>query len=213
MKTIKLHELSENPQHLETIARTLKDGGLVCVPCRGTYRILADFNDQSAVTGLMQSKRRTKKAPSLVFVKDSSQLKDIVDDVDPIAQKLADTLWPGPLTILFKPNPDLPRKVTKQVAKANGYIGIRIPQDDMLLSILDAFGGPVLVSSANKEKKSGETSPAQVRKNFVSRVDIFVDAGDLQGNPASTVIEINDGSWTITRQGEITEENLTDAVA
>ena len=143
-----------------------------------------------------------------MFVKDIEQLKTIAFEIDPVAEKMAKALWPGPLTILFEPSDELPRKITKQVAKANGHIGVRIPQDDMILSILEAFGGPVLVSSANKEKRGGETSPAQVRKNFVSKVAVFLDAGDLQGTPASTVVEVDNGEWSITRQGEITADNL-----
>lgn len=208
MKTIKLHEFSDNPEHHKTVARTLENGGLVCVPCRGTYRILADFDDERAVTSLMQSKRRTKKAPSLVFIRSVDQLKNITHGVDPIAEKLAKSLWPGPLTILFEPSDDTPKKILKQVAKANGHIGVRIPDDEIVQGILEAFGGPVLVSSANREKRGGETSPAQIRKNFVGTVDIFIDAGDLAGAPSSTVVEVVNGELKFTREGEISVEQV-----
>ncbi len=212
MKTIKLHELSESPAHYDTLARTLENGGLICVPCRGTYRILADIQDPGAVTLLQQSKRRTSSSPSLVFVNNVDEISLVADGVDPVARELASAMWPGPLTILFKPNRDLPRKVIKQVAKANGHIGVRVPEDDLVRRIVKKFGGPVLVSSANRENRAGASSPAQVRKNFVSRVDFFVDAGDLPGAPSSTVVEIDGGSVQIQRDGAVERERVLAAI-
>lgn len=212
MKTIKLHELSQRPELYDTLAGTLENGGLVCVPCRGTYRILADFRDPKAVTLLMQSKRRTSSSPSLVFVNDVDSLSEITDDIDPSADRVARALWPGPLTILFRPSKSLPRKISKQVARANGHIGVRIPEDDLMQRLLSRFGGPVLVSSANKENRAGASSPAQVRKNFVSRVAFFVDAGDLTDAESSTVIDIEEGQVKIARDGAIDRELVLAAI-
>jgi len=208
MKIIKFPELSQNPEHYKHLARTLESGGLVCVPCGGTYRILANLLDEDAVINLMQSKRRTSKAPSLVFLPDVKSLSKVTDNIPDLASKLARDLWPGPLTILFDPGDDIPRSVVKQICKANGHIGVRVPEDEALLQLLQEFGGPVLVSSANKEKKQGASSPAQIRKNFVSKVDLFVDAGDLSGNGSSTIVEIKDGNLAVTREGKVSLEQL-----
>lgn len=208
MKIIKSQELSENPDLYKQLVRTLQNGGLVCMPCRGTYRILADLLNEDAVINLMQSKRRTSKAPSLVFIKDRSELKKVTDDVPALAEKLAKDHWPGPLTILFEPGTDIPRKVVKEICKANGHIGVRVPEDEALHRLLKEFGGPLLVSSANKEKKAGENSPAQIRKNFVSKVDHFVDAGDLATSGKSTIVEVQGNAITIKREGDITQETL-----
>lgn len=208
MQTIKPAELS-SPETLRQLSRCLNNGGLVCVPCRGTYRILADLQNEDAVIHLMQSKRRTSKSPSLVFIRDMAALDGLVETVDPLVHKVAKEHWPGPLTVLFRPGDNVPSKVAKLITKANGHIGVRMPEDEAVRQLLIEFGRPVLVSSANKEKKSGASSPAQVRKNFVSRVDFFVDAGDLPQHPASTVVDIDNGTLTITREGEISAEQLS----
>lgn len=208
MKIIKIQEVAENPEHIKALAKTLANGGLVCMPCRGTYRILADLLNEDAVINLMQSKRRTSKAPSLVFVPSKDHLSKITDEVPNVANQLAKDHWPGPLTILFEPSSEIPRSVVKQLTKANGHIGVRIPEDELMVRLLQEFGGPVLVSSANKEKKAGASSPAQIRKNFVSRVDHFVDAGDLSGDGSSTIVEIKDGKAHVTREGNISSEQL-----
>lgn len=208
MKTIPADELDTHPEHYDTIVNILEKGGLVIVPCGSAYRILTSFRDVKAVTRLMQSKRRTGKAPSLVFVPHRNRLSEITDEVNPIAQSMARDCWPGALTILFTPSQDIPKKILKQVAKANGHIGVRIPRDTIARTILERFGEPILVSSANKEKRGGASSPAQVRKNFARSVDLFIDAGDLPPAPSSTVVRIDNGEIHITRQGDIPADRL-----
>jgi L-threonylcarbamoyladenylate synthase len=208
MKTIRIQELEERAGAIDEIVAVIAAGGLVCLPCRASYRIVADLGNEQAVGMLLQSKRRTSKAPSLVFVADRRALAQLVAEVDPLSDRLARQLWPGPLTILFDPHPDLPAKVVRQLCKANGKLGVRIPADQLVLEVIRRLGRPVLVSSANKEKKTGAGSPAQVRKTFVGKVDLFVDAGDLRPGPSSTVVVVQAGRLEVTRAGAISQEQL-----
>ncbi len=205
MRTIDLRN-EPTDQCFEEAAEVLREGGLVCVPCNGRYRIFADLWSASAVIELLQSKRRVKKAPSLVFIADESMLGETVDSVDDTARKLMDQFWPGPLTILMDPHPDLPKKVSKELSRANGRLGVRVPDDELARGIVRAFGGPVLVSSANREKKPGETSPAQIRRNFGNRIQLFLDAGDLANEGHSTVVDVDGGEVRVTRAGTIDEQ-------
>lgn len=208
MHIVKLAGPGAEPSFAEEASKVLHQGGLVCFPCHGKYRLAASLTDSAAVTALFQSKRRVGKSPALVFVASEEMLRSVVAEVDATAQKLIKSFWPGSLTILFEANPNLPRTVTKQILRGNGRIGVRVPDDPVALQILEAFGGPVLISSANKEKKAGDGSPAQVKKNFVHRVDLFVDAGDLRSELPSTVVDVSGGSVRITRPGSIEESRI-----
>lgn len=207
MNIIKLDDAADRGLYHES-TKVLQQGGLVCFPCHGKYRLAANLADPNAVTHLYQSKRRVGKAPALVFVSNEEMLRQVVADVPPLAHGLMENFWPGSLTILFEANPALPRKVVKQLVRANGHIGVRIPDDPIAQAIVESFGGPVLISSANKEKKAGAGSPAQVRKNFVHRVDLFVEAGDLGAEPPSTVVRVDGDRIQVVRAGSVTEEQL-----
>ncbi len=208
MHIIKLEDAVDRALYTEA-AKVLQQSGLVCFPCHGKYRLAASLSDVDAVMHLFQSKRRVGKSPALIFVANEEMLKRVVADVPPVAKRLMDAFWPGPLTILFDAHPDLPPKVVKQLVRANGQIGVRIAHDPIAMAIVEAFGGPVLISSANKEKKAGDGSPAQVRKNFVHRVDLFVEAGDLAAESPSTVVGVSDaGVVKVTRPGAISEEQI-----
>ena len=207
MHIIKLADAVDTGLYKES-SNVLQQSGLVCLPCHGKYRLLAALEDSDAVMHLFQSKRRVGKRPALVFVSNEEMLRRVAADVSPLAKRLMEAFWPGPLTIQFEANPDLPRKVIKQLTRANGHIGVRIPDDPVAMAMVEAFGGPLLVSSANKEKKAGDSSPAQIRKNFVHRVDLFVEAGDLVTEAPSTVVNIDSGTPKVIRPGAISEEQL-----
>lgn len=196
----------------EAMAEVLRKGGLVCLPCNGTYRILADLQDSDAVLRLLQSKRRVHKAPSLVFVDRIEGLKEITEQVNEEATAIMKQFWPGPVTILFEASSQLPRKISKELTRANGCIGVRIPEEKIARDVVKAFGKPLLVSSANKGKKAGESSPAQVRQSFLGRVDYFYDAGDLAPEPSSTVIGITKTGIEVVRKGAVSEEVLRAAL-
>lgn len=209
MKTITI-DGNVHTDIINEAAEVLQQGGLVCIPVNGSYRIVADLWNPSAVLNLLQSKRRVKKKPSLVFISDKSQLSKTTDQIDPLNFKLMNAFWPGPLTLLLDPHPDLPRKISKELSKANGSLGIRIPVNPLARRIVTAFGGPLLVSSANRNAKIGDSSTDQIRRNFSQNVSLFLDAGDFNQSLKSTCVEVVNGQVKVIREGLITEDMILD---
>ncbi len=212
MEIVKLKAGESPTSALSNAVNILRQDGVVCLPCNGTYRLFADVNSESAVMRLIQSKRRVKKAPSLVFVDEVGTLHRVVDDVSPLESALMKELWPSPLTIRFKASKKLPRKVVKELTKATGKVGVRVPQSPLSHKVVQSFGGPLLVSSANRGTKGGERSPAQVRQNFLGRIDFFLDAGDLKEVPSSTVVDVKKDRVKIVRQGLVPKIAIDEVV-
>jgi L-threonylcarbamoyladenylate synthase len=208
MKTIKAEPVADAKSQVDAVVEVLDSGGVVCMPCGGSYRLLADLSDQDAVLSLMQAKRRVSKTPSLVFIGEEKMLSQVAGDVDPGAYPLMKALWPGPLTIRFDASREIPSKVRKILTKATGKVGVRIPEESLVQQVVKTLGRPVLVSSANKENKRGEASPAQIRQNFFGRIGLFVDAGDLPDAPNSTVVEVKNGRVKVIRPGHVSEERI-----
>jgi L-threonylcarbamoyladenylate synthase len=211
MKTIKWSDSAEAGEIQQAVAEVLTGGGLVCLPCGGKYRLFADLGNVDAVMHLMQSKSRVRRAPALVFIDREDRLGDVAEEVDPVALRLARALWPQPLTIRVKPNPELPSKVLKQLGGSKSRIGVRVPADPFIRALLTEVGRPLLVSSANKEAKAGDGSPAQVRTSFSAHVDLFVDRGDLAPEPRSTVVEVHEGTVAVERVGAVGAEAIEQA--
>lgn len=214
MKTITLSEFLDDATLRREVKSTLERGGLVCLPVNGSYRIIADLHDTRAVIHLFQSKRRVRKAPALVFVGNEAMLHQLADDLDPMLSHLAESMWPGPLTLMVPTGKTLPRKIAKQISGGkDNRVGVRVPDSEWLRQLICELGRPVLVSSANRERKGGETSPAQIRKNFARELDVFIDAGELTREDSSTVVEVDKGQVKIVRAGAISADFVEEAVA
>lgn len=209
MRTINVQDLNESPALYEELADVLRDEGLVCFPTGRQYGVAAALQSEDAVIRLVQTKRRSAKAPSLVFIPDRSFLDDVVSEIPQGAEPLMDAFWPGPLTILFRPSPELPRKVSKTLAKrSKDRIGVRISHEEVPSRLVKAFAGPLLISSANISRKAGSNSAAQVRKNFGRQVDVMVEAGDVPHTTPSTVVDPESAKKPIVREGAIPADDV-----
>ena len=213
MKSIKLAETADVTALVRTAAEVLREGGLVCLPSGGRYRILARLDDVDAVRRLMQAKSRVKTAPALVCVRGEADIDLVAEDVHPLARRIARELWPQPVTIRVKPRSDLPSKVIKQLGGKNARVGVRMSGTPLMSAIVEAVGGPLLVSSANRERRAGDSSPAQVSKTFGQHIDLFLNDGDLQPGAVSTVIDFTDDALVIERQGAVAKDTIAQCAA
>ncbi len=213
MRVIPLAEFQSDPKKYQETEAVLEKGGLICFPSLTGYKLAADFNSPSAVISMIQAKRRVKNAPALVFILKKSWINKVAANVSDEARVLMEALWPGPMTLLFEPSEDVHPKVRKALTKAKGWLGVRLPGDDVAIGVIKAFGNPILVSSANLANKGGSHSVAQVRKNFGRTVDLLIDSGDLSDGPRSTLIDLTKGRPSIIRTGIISEETIQQALA
>ncbi len=211
MKSIKYDDLKSNDRLYQEVADVLRDDGLVVFPGLTSYRLGVSALSAGAIARLQQAKRRAQNKPSLVFISNKQQLEGLVNvpDID-VARQLMATFWPGPLTLRLEPSDELPSKVRKALSKATGKIGVRISADEVCKGVIEAFGEPMLVSSANRSKKSGAQSLAQVRKNFGNLADLIIDAGDLAPGSSSTVVDLTAEGWSMIREGAITTAEIVE---
>jgi len=213
MKTIALSIFQSDPQAYNQVTEALESGSLVCIPTPSGYKLVADLASPEAITAMLQAKRRVKNAPALVFVPDGGWVEKVATSVTDDARTLMARFWPGQVTLLFKASEDLHPKVRKPLTKAKGWLGVRVPEDEVSAALLRLFGRPVLVSSANLAKKKGANSVAQVKKNFGNTVGLLVDAGDLPESPKSTLVDVSNGVVSVVRAGAIEESRIMDALA
>ena len=203
MKTYKFDSTCVATDVAQEAAAVIRDGGLVCLPCAGRYRLVADLLNNDAVMRLMQAKSRIKTAPALVFIENASDLDRVAEEIPARARTIADKLWPQPVTIRVKASSELPRKVLKQLGGKKARLGVRTPASELAQEVIKAIGTPLLVSSANRQKKSGESSAAQVSRTFAPHIDLFINCGDLRPEKPSTIITIENDAVVIERLGAV----------
>jgi len=192
----------ESDMCLEAV-KCLKSGGIVAVPTDTVYGLAADPFNARAVQKLYTLKGRPDGKPIPLVL-------GAVEDIDCVAQNLpgfffhlTDRFWPGGLTIIVEAKALLP------VLTAGGStVGVRIPNNLLLLQILQAFGGPMAITSANLSGEPPATSIQEIGAELSSKINMVVDGGKTPGPIPSTVYDISGSPPLIRRHGVISEETL-----
>jgi L-threonylcarbamoyladenylate synthase len=122
--------------------------------------------------------------------------------------RLAETFWPGALTIVVDASHQVPLKVTANTKR----IGLRWPRNLVVQGLIAEFGGPITGTSANLSGHPSCSTPEEVMEQLGKRVPLVIDTGDTRASLPSTIIELHGREWKIGREGAITEAEIDDAL-
>ncbi len=184
-------------------AQCLRSGGIVAIPTDTVYGLGADPFNASAVQKLYTFKGRPDGKPIPLILSSVEDIHSVAQNLPEFFFHLTDRFWPGGLTIVVESKDLLP------VLTAGGNtVGVRIPDNPLLLQILQAFGGPMAITSANLSGELPATSVQEIGEELASRIDVIVDGGKTPGPVPSTVYDISVSPPIIRRHGVISEETL-----
>ncbi len=183
--------------------KCLKSGGIIAIPTDTVYGLAADPFNPDAVQRLYTVKGRPDGKPIPLVLSSVADVHRVSQNLPEFYFHLTDRFWPGGLTIVIEAKGLLP------VLTAGGNtVGVRIPDNPLLLQILRAFGGPAAITSANLSGEPPATSPEEIGEELASRIDMIVDGGKTPGPIPSTVYDISVSPPLIRRHGVISEETL-----
>jgi len=183
----------------------LRNGGLVAIPTETVYGLAADASNEAAVRSIFAAKGRPVDHPLIVHVATAEQLPDWADIVPRAAAVLADTCWPGPLTLL------VPRAahVLSVVTGGRDSVGVRVPAHPMTTELLTRFGGGLAAPSANRFGRVSPTMAAHVLADLGGDVDYILDGGACPVGVESTIVDCTVTPAQILRPGAITAEQVS----
>ncbi|MCX7986255.1 MAG: L-threonylcarbamoyladenylate synthase [Bacteroidales bacterium] len=195
----KIYEANPNPRDIEKIVEVLKDGGIVIYPTDTVYGIGCDIHNREAVNRVAQIKRiPLEKANFSIICSDFSHLSDYARSVDNATFKLMKRLLPGPYTFILPASSRVPRFFTPR----KKTIGIRIPNNRIILDIVRVLGNPVLTTSVFSEQDDPHelTDPELIYERFRNIVDVVIDGGP-GGWVLSTIIDCTSWPPLVVREG------------
>ncbi|NVJ60518.1 MAG: threonylcarbamoyl-AMP synthase [Gammaproteobacteria bacterium] len=202
MKTLRLNANDQND--IELAGNLLKQGKLVAVPTETVYGLAADASNPTAVSNIFKAKGRPANHPLITHISDINHLEYWATDISPVAYRLAEAFWPGPLTILFNKH----HQVSGVITGGLSTIGIRIPKQPQLLKLLASSQIAVAAPSANPYQKLSPTTAQQVVAGLDGNIDAILDAGRCAVGLESTIIRIDEQQCTILRSGPISAIEL-----
>jgi len=171
-------------------ARTLRGGGLVAFPTETVYGLGADATNPKAIERLNQVKGRPPDKPYSLHLHSPDQMRPYVAAVPPVAARLIERFWPGPLTIVLP-------------GKDGRTVGFRLPDHPIARAFLRACGVPVVAPSANRAGLPPPTDAREVLEALDGAVECVLDGGPTRLGRESTVVEVLDGRVEIRREGAI----------
>ncbi len=190
----------------DTLAATkiLKAGGVVAIPTETVYGLAANAFDDAAVKKIFIAKGRPSDNPLIVHISKVDEIYDLVQDFTSEAQKLAETFWPGPLTIILKKS----AAISKIVSGGLGSVAVRLPGHPVARKIISKARFPLVAPSANTSGSPSPTSAAHVIADLGGKIDAVVDADTCKVGIESTVVSLCGDVPKILRPGAVTFDQL-----
>ena len=187
---------------LDLVVKTLNDSGkVVAVKTDTVYGFICNAFDKKATDKIYSIKCREKRKPLSIFVKNIDEVEKYVsdDNITSSIKRFMEKNWPGALTIVFKKKD----KTLDHITENSSGIGIRIPDDDDLLSLLNSIDFPLAETSCNFSGEKEYKSAKEIREKFDDEIDLIVDGGEVSNNIPSTVVSVESNEMIILRDGAV----------
>ena len=199
MKTRLLRE-----DQVDQAAAILRAGGLVGIPTETVYGLGANGLDGEAVSRIFQAKGRPQDNPLILHIPEASWLERYCEEVPPQAWALAEAFWPGPLTMILRHKPLVPRAVTAGL----DTVGMRCPGHPVCRAILAAADVPVAAPSGNTSGRPSPTTARSMLEDMAGKIDAIVDGGSCSVGVESTIVDLTCTPPRLLRPGGVTLEQL-----
>lgn len=216
MKThiLKIDANTPDSAKIKKAAESIDSGKLVAFPTETVYGIACRVKNDS----LAELNKLKDRTPNKYYTLHSGRVNDVKKYVPSIsikAQKLIKIAWPGPITVVFKLEPDdinrqknlLEKEIFENLYKDNS-IGIRLPDNPIASLLLKETNNPVVAPSANITGQPPAVNAQQVLSNFSGRIPLLIDGGTCKYKKCSTVVKIEKQKFQILREGPYSKADI-----
>lgn len=187
----------------------LRDEGIVAFPTETVYGLGALATSEKAVRKIFEAKGRPSDNPLIVHIGTQEEVARYAAAITEAAERLMDTFWPGPLTLIFQQRMG---RIAPSVTPGVGTVGIRMPDHPVALDLLRQLNAPLAAPSANRSGKPSPTEAQHVKKDLDGRIPLILDGGRTGVGLESTVIDMTTEPPTILRPGGVTREMIEEVI-
>jgi L-threonylcarbamoyladenylate synthase len=188
---------TDDPQAIPMAVQIIENQGLVAFPTDTLYGVAASPFNPSAIEKVFLAKQRPRNKALPILIGDLNQLETLVSFISDRVKIIAETFWPGALTLILPKHPSLPTELSSFPT-----VGIRMPNLDFTLKLLRQTG-PLATTSANISGGIDPTTAAEVLTQLGGRVDLILDGGTTPGGVASTILAVTNEEMKILRRGPV----------
>jgi L-threonylcarbamoyladenylate synthase len=196
----------ESPQTdaIAEAADWIRAGGVIAIPTDTLYGLAADPFNRAAVARIFAVKGRDAVKALPLIAADARQVIEHLGALPPVASRLAERFWPGPLTLVLP----APLSLAAEVSGGTGRVGVRVPADATARAVCAAAGRPVTATSANRSGAGATSDPDVVERTLGDAVDFLLDTGPTRGGRPSTILDVSGGNPRVIRAGAIEWDDI-----
>lgn len=196
--------MAEIGTHTDLAATLLLQGKLVAIPTETVYGLAANALDEKAILAIFEAKQRPFFDPLIIHVHSIEKVKEYADFTQKRLLKLAQTFWPGPLTLLLPKKNNIPHLVTSGLPQ----VAVRIPDHALTLELLKKVNIPLAAPSANPFGYVSPTEPMHVQKQLGDKIAYILNGGKCKVGLESTIVGVEDDRICVYRLGGLPIEEL-----
>jgi tRNA threonylcarbamoyl adenosine modification protein (Sua5/YciO/YrdC/YwlC family) len=193
----------DSTEGVQAAVTAIQKGELVVLPTDTVYGIAADAFSPMAVNLLLAAKGRGRDMPVPVLVGSWRTLDGLVDELGPLARRMVEAYWPGPLTIVVRSAPSL----AWDLGETRGTVAVRMPQQPVALEVLTQTG-PLAVSSANRSGLPAAVEVTDAERQLGGSVSVYLDGGPVGEAVPSTIVDLTGDHARVLRSGALDVEQL-----
>jgi len=199
-----MHIISTNTQDPDNAAivaavKVLQNGGIIAYLTDTLYGLGGDARSVIAIEKIFSLKGRTTEKALPVIVGEKEIAEKYVAEIPPVAAKLIEQFWPGPLTLIFKAAAHVP----PELIGYSGKIAMRLPAAKLAREISRNLGAPIIATSANRSGEPALNSAEQIAEIFGEQLALILDSGPPLQTKPSTIIDVTTQPPSLVRAGAV----------
>ncbi|MTK64783.1 MAG: threonylcarbamoyl-AMP synthase [Methanobacterium sp.] len=194
MKILKINSKNPDLDIIKQAQKYLKQGKIIVYPTDTVYGIAANVYDESAISKVFNSKKRSKNKAVSLCLAEIETIRDVAF-MDDKTEVLVEQLFPGPFTIIMQKK----EVISPLLTAGTNKIGIRIPDNKLSRELASEF--PITSTSANISGMDVPESPKEVVEQLGDSIDLVLDAGICKYGLHSTVVDMTGDKPVILRKG------------
>jgi tRNA threonylcarbamoyl adenosine modification protein (Sua5/YciO/YrdC/YwlC family) len=192
-----IHPTNPQPRLIRQAAQIIESGGIVAAPTDSAYALVSRLDDKAAVEKLRRIRGVDEKHHLTLLVRDLSEIATYAR-VDNRQYRQLKAVTPGPYTLILDATHEVPRRLSHPARKT---IGIRVPENAILLALLEALGQPLIGTTLQLPGDDHMLSdPEEVQERLGKQIDLVIDGGAGTLEP-TTIVDLTGPEPVLLREG------------
>lgn len=205
---IAINPLTPEVWLIEKAVALLRAGGIVAFPTETVYGLGGDALNPVAIQKIFTAKQRPDWDPLIVHVTGIEMARTLTIDQPAAFEILANTFWPGPLTMVMRQASHVPKEITA----GRDTVALRMPRHPVIAALLGTADLPIAAPSANLFGRPSPTCAQHVADDLGDTVDLILDGGRTPLGVESTVLDLTQHPAAILRPGGVAREHIEDVI-